>query len=75
VFIYLSALLTKGHGHIGIPQEIDPCIRIVLDHMNLTGPPIKKFVVKDLLESPGTLSRKQSCPPAQCQKGGNMALY
>jgi hypothetical protein len=44
VFTYLSTLVTKGHGHIKIPQETNPYIRIVLDHRNMMAPPVDKFV-------------------------------
>ena len=52
---YLSTLLTRGHRHIKIPHETNPCVGVVFDRRNLTCPPVKEFVVDDLLHSPYTL--------------------
>jgi hypothetical protein len=55
---YLSALLTRGHGHVWISKEIYPRIGIVLYHMDMMGPPVEEFVIKGLLGPFPTLSRQ-----------------
>ena len=56
---YLFALLVRGHRHIMIPQETDPCVGVVFDRRNLMRPPFKEFVIEGFLHSPCTLSRKK----------------
>jgi hypothetical protein len=61
---YLTTVLIERHRHVWVYDEVDTYIGLILDHRDLTCPPIGKLVVEDLYSPPSTLSRQQSCPHA-----------
>jgi hypothetical protein len=61
--------------HVWVSDEVDPCIRVILDHRDLTCPPVKKLIIKGLYGPPSSLSRKKRFPPAHYWEGGYMPPY
>jgi hypothetical protein len=61
--------------YVWVSGEVDPCIWVILDHRDLTCPPVKKIVFEGLYIPPSTLSRQQSCPLAHCWEEGYMPPY